>query len=188
MRVIAGSARGLRLQAPPGLNTRPTTDRVKEALFSIIESTHHLTGSAVLDLYAGSGALAIEALSRGAGQATLIEKSRPTLAILRKNLQHARCHERATIICQDVLSALEQLARKAQRFDLILCDPPYAAGLYERTIKAAAVVLQPDGMVIAETSARDQLAPHLGGCVQYDRRVYGDTALVFYRLEACDAP
>lgn len=188
MRVIAGIAGGLKLTAPAGTATRPTADRVKEALFSILESAGLVTDAEVLDLFAGSGALAIEALSRGASHATLIEKARSASAVIVKNLQHTKLQDRATVMTTDVLVGLEQLQRRDCRYDLIMLDPPYAAGLQEPVIAKAAALLKPQGVLVAEAASRSPLPRQLGACRCYDRRLYGDTALEFYHLEESDAP
>lgn len=120
MRVIAGSAGGRRLVAPRGEETRPTADRVREALFSSLQPV--LPGAAVLDLFAGSGALAVEALSRGAARATLVERARPALAAIATNLDIADVGERAAVVAAELPGAL---ARVTGPFDVVLLDPPY---------------------------------------------------------------
>lgn len=188
MRVIAGTAGGLKLTAPAGSVTRPTADRVKEALFSILESSGHLTGARVLDLFAGSGALGIEALSRGATHATLVDKSRPALTELRKNLLHTGLHDRATVLARDVFNALDQLIRQGASFELILLDPPYAQGLQVKVIERLLPLAAPGGIIVAEAASREPLPDHIDGCYRTERRVYGDTALEFYVPEGSDAP
>lgn len=188
MRVIAGTAGGLKLTTPAGNTTRPTTDRVKEALFSILESTDRLTGANVLDLFAGSGALGIEALSRGAAHVTLVDKSRPALEALRRNLLHTKLANQATVLQLDIFHALEQLVRRGDDFNLILLDPPYAMGLQVKVIERLAPLLKPNGIVVAEAASREPLPEHIGRCYRTDRRIYGDTALEFYVSEGNDAP
>ena len=188
MRVIAGTAGGLKLTTPAGTITRPTSDRVKEALFSILESADAVSNAQVLDLFAGSGALGIEALSRGANHVTMVDKSRPALETLRKNLQHTKLINRATILGLDALHALEQLIRQQARFDLILIDPPYNHGLHVKVLERLTTLLAPTGLAVAETASRESLPERVGSCLLTDRRVYGDTALAFYVLEGNDAP
>lgn len=188
MRVIAGSAGGLRLTTPAGNATRPTADRVKEALFSILESTGRLDHARVLDLFAGSGSLGIEALSRGADHATFVDKSRPALETLHKNLQHTKLVDRATVFAVDVFTALEQLARHGERFDLILLDPPYALGLQTKVIERLSPLLAPNGLIMAEAASRSPLPDQIGPFRRADRRTYGDTALEFFVPEGNDAP
>ena len=189
MRVIAGEARGMRLTAPRGTTTRPTTDRVKEALFSLLDSSHRLDGARVLDLFAGSGALGIEALSRGAEHVVFIEKNRQALVSLQQNLLHTRFSDRAEVHPFDCLQALERLARHKIQFDLVLLDPPYQAGLHQKVIElVGATLLAADGLLVAETATRMPLPEHIGPCIQINRRIYGDTALELYTMEQDHAP
>lgn len=184
MRVIAGNARGTRLAAPRGMRTRPTADRVREALFSIIRSRFEMEGARVLDICAGTGSLGIEALSRGAASCCFIESDRNALAALRRNLSAAHCDERAGIMEMDVHKALHLLAARGDRFDLVFFDPPYASGLYATAPQALSdlSLLEAEGLFIAECAARDPLPDRLGRLVKDERRVYGDTALEFYTI------
>lgn len=188
MRVIAGTAGGLKLTTPTGNLTRPTADRVKEALFSILESAGMMPETRVLDLFAGSGALGIEALSRGAAHATFVDTSRPALAALQKNLQHTQLADRATVIGLNVFTALDQLLRQQASFDLILLDPPYALGLQTKVLERIGPLLSPAGVVVAEAAAREPLPERVAGFQRTDRRVYGDTALEFFAPEGNNAP
>jgi 16S rRNA (guanine966-N2)-methyltransferase len=122
VRVVAGTARGRRLVAPPGLDTRPTSDRVREAVFNALQSLGAIEGANVLDLFAGSGALGIEALSRGAAHATFVDTDRDAVASVRVNLTSTGMADRATLVHRD---AMAFLAASRERFDLALCDPPY---------------------------------------------------------------
>lgn len=185
MRVIAGDARGTRLAAPRGMRTRPTADRVREALFSIILSRFELQGARVLDICAGTGSLGIEALSRGAAYCCFIEPDRNALAALRHNLSAAHCAGRAGIMETDVQRALRQLAAQGERFDIVFFDPPYGSGLYATVpeMLSSLSLLAGEGLFIAECAARAPLPDRLGMLVKDDRRVYGDTALEFYTLE-----
>ena len=189
MRVIAGEARGMRLTAPRGTTTRPTSDRVKEALFSLLDSSGRLEEAELLDLFAGGGALGIEALSRGAKHAVFVEKNRHALDSLQQNLAHTRLGERAELLTGDCLQTMEWLGRQGRQFDLILLDPPYQAGLHQKIIeRAGTTLLKPDGLLIAESAAREPLPEQIGCCVKTDRRVYGDTALELYLMEHHHAP
>jgi 16S rRNA (guanine966-N2)-methyltransferase len=184
MRVIAGSARGVRLVAPRGMLTRPTADRVREALFSIIHSRYELDGTHVLDMCAGTGGLGIEALSRGAASCCFIEKNREALKCLKQNLLATRCAERATLLEMDLLRALPLLAGRGSRYSIIFFDPPYASELYTTvTDKLSSLgLLAPEGLFIAESASRNVLPERMGYLVKTDRRVYGDTALELYIL------
>lgn len=185
MRVIAGTARGIRLAAPRGMRTRPTADRVKEALFSIIQSRFDLTGSRVLDICAGTGNLGIEAMSRGAASCCFIENDRHALASLKQNLASARCAGQAETLEMDAAKALRLLAGRARRFDLVFFDPPYDSGLYATVpgMLSDLSLLAGGGLFIAESAARSVLPERWGSLVKCDRRVYGDTVLELYALE-----
>jgi 16S rRNA (guanine966-N2)-methyltransferase len=186
MRVIAGRARGIRLAAPRGMHTRPTADRVREALFSIIQSRCDVSGMHVLDLCAGTGGLGIEALSRGAASCCFIEHDRNALACLRKNLAAARCGDQAQLLEMEAGKALQLLAVRNRRFDMIFFDPPYASGLYATVPQAVCDLnlLDSGGLFVAECSSRDTLPERVGSLVKIDRRVYGDTALELFEMEA----
>jgi len=185
MRVIAGTARGIRLAAPRGMQTRPTADRVREALFSIIQSRMELEGARILDICAGSGALGIEALSRGGAAAVFIESGAAALQCIRKNLQQTQCMARAELLQMDALKGVRLLGRRDARFELVLFDPPYASQLYD-TIPAeisTEEMLAQDGLLVAECTARMVLQERFGTLVKIDRRVYGDSALELYTRE-----
>lgn len=189
MRVISGTAGGLKLAAPKGITTRPTTDRVKEALFSILEHAGILEGATVLDLFAGSGALGIEALSRGAAACTFVEKNRAALDALQANLVRTRCSMQATVLPQDALRAIERLAATGVRFRLALIDPPYESGIQTTVVSYLAEhLMEPEGLIVVELASRSTLPGRAGLCSKSDRRVYGDTALEFFVTEASDAP
>jgi len=189
VRVIAGKCRGMRLVAPRGFTTRPTSDRVKEALFSILSSADRLQTARVLDLCAGSGALGIEALSRGAEIAVFIEKDRAALEALRKNLAQTGLKRCSQIMAMDCQQALKHLIQQQMRFSLVLFDPPYQADLYTSVISTVgSSLMAPDGLLVAEAAERLPLPEQIGPCVRTDHRLYGDTALAFYTLEAPHAP
>lgn len=186
MRVIAGSARGIRLAAPRGMQTRPTADRVREALFSIIRSRCDLYGVQVLDLCAGTGGLGIEALSRGAASCCFVEHDRNALDCLRRNLAAARFSEHAQLLELEAGKALSLLAARKRRFGMIFFDPPYASELYA-TVPGAVCrlnLLEAGGLFVAECASRTILPDREECLVKIDRRVYGDTALELYELEA----
>lgn len=180
MRVTGGSARGMTLLAPKGAETRPTTDRTREAIFSILYSMDaDLTR--VLDLYAGTGALAIEALSRGAEQAELVERSTSVCAIIRRNLAHVRLAERATVHCLDVRRALERLS--SEPFSTVFLDPPYADPGIEtvlETLGASELVATGGTIVLEHAHGRPPPAAIGRLALQSDRR-YGGTGVAFYR-------
>lgn len=156
MRVITGSARGRRLKEIEGLETRPTTDRVKEALFSVIQ--FDIEGRRVLDLFAGSGQLGLEAVSRGAEHAVLVDQSREAVAIIDRNARKTRLEGACTVICADFAAYL-RARRGRDAFDIIFLDPPYAMravpAAVEEICKARA--LKPNGLIICESGEPDPL-------------------------------
>jgi 16S rRNA (guanine966-N2)-methyltransferase len=174
MRIIAGRLGGRRLIAPPGLATRPTGDRVREALFSMLGD---VGGAVVLDLYAGTGALGIEALSRGAAHATFVESARPALAALRANLAALGLEASARVVSQPVGRAVKVLSGP---FDLVLADPPYAAiAEVPAVLVALRTALAPGVRVVVEHASRDA-APPVAGLTARPSRVYGDTSVTVY--------
>jgi 16S rRNA (guanine966-N2)-methyltransferase len=182
MRVIAGSLGGRRLVSPPGRATRPTSDRVREALFNVLGD---LSGCVALDLYAGTGALGIEALSRGATRAVFVENGRPALAALRQNLEALGIEPLARVIAQPVARALSTLAPLGP-FDLVLLDPPYAALAEASRVLDALVadegsLVTPSARVVLEHASRDA-PPAPARLALVETRTYGDTALSFYAL------
>jgi 16S rRNA (guanine966-N2)-methyltransferase len=177
--VIAGRLGGRKLVAPRGAATRPTADRVREALFSALGD---ITGAAVCDLYAGTGALGIEALSRGARRAVFVESGRPALVSLRENLAALDLREAALVVPMPVDRALPRLAGEGP-FDLVFLDPPYAA-LAQAAVAAARLagplgLLAPEGRVVLEHSSRDA-PPEIEGLTRAETRTYGDTAVSLY--------
>ena len=175
----------MKLAAPRGKQTRPTADRVREALFSIITSRRELEQARVLDICAGTGSLGIEALSRGAAFCCFVEEDRRVLAVLEKNLETTGFTGRSQVVAADCLKGLRLLAARERRFDLVFFDPPYASALYVTVPEALAgrSLLAEDGLLIVECSVRNPLPERLGTLNRVDRRVYGDTALEFFALE-----
>jgi 16S rRNA (guanine966-N2)-methyltransferase len=185
MRVIGGTARGRRLLAPRGLDTRPTSDKVKEALFSILAGMiGPLDGNSVLDVFAGTGSLGIEAMSRGAAQAVFIDTGREAATVLAKNLEATGFSDRSMIMIQDFRAAVTRLERAGRNFQLVFLDPPYGKGLLEKSLEqlAASSMLDEDAVVVAELSTREEIGSSFGTLRQCDRRVYGDTALIFFTM------
>lgn len=183
MRVIGGSRRGLRLKSLPGRGTRPTADRVKEALFNIIAS--HVAGARVLDLFAGTGGLGIEALSRGAASACFVEKSPKAAAVLRANVAHTDFQDEARIVAADVFRALPRLAREGELFDLAFIDPPYDDALGARAVQAlgALRLLSPDGLAVVEHAADKDMPERIENLVKIRSARYGGTVLTFYAYD-----
>jgi 16S rRNA (guanine966-N2)-methyltransferase len=175
MRIVAGRHKGRRLRAPAGEGTRPTADRVREAVFSILGPVE---GLRVLDLYAGSGALGLEALSRGARSATFVESARPALAAIRANLDAT--DEDAEVADLDAIAWLRSAAGRQREFDLVFCDPPYdaAAKIAQPLTDLLPRVAAPQALIVTESSKRNPLVLDLPVA---DERTYGDTRIAIYR-------
>lgn len=177
VRVVAGTVKGHRLQAPRGMETRPTSDKVREAVFSILAGS--FVGEKALDLFAGTGALGIEALSRGATAAVFVERRLPACQVIRANLKHTRLEPRARLLCAPVERALATLD---EPFGLVLLDPPYAyPGLDGiMTMVSGARVIGDETIVVFEHSPRFTVAERYGGLHLWRQKVYGDTAVSIF--------
>lgn len=186
MRVITGTARGRRLKAPRGMATRPTADRVKEALFNLLGD--RVLDARFLDVFAGTGGIGIEALSRGAELAVFIEMSPQAMQVIRENLTLTRLADRAEMYRQDALFALDMLGNRARIFDLIFVDPPYMQSYEEKVLQRINNygLLQEDGIVVVESSKKDMLPQRVGQLIMFRREKYGDTLLNFYRHEQAE--
>ena len=184
MRVIAGKAKGITLNTPSGMLTRPTSDRVKEALFSIIQ--FDVPGAKVLDLFGGTGQLGIEALSRGAKSAVFVDSRDDACRLIRENLKKTNFAEQATVVKSDYLHYLQKCS---DCFDIILLDPPYAELFLEKSIKLIAEIdiLQSGGIIIAERPTGKALPWEFAGFTKSRDYKYGNTLLTIYRKnEAVD--
>ena len=178
MRVIAGSAKGTPLQAVPGTGTRPISDRVKESLFNILGG--QVEGARVLDLFAGTGSVGIEALSRGAEQATFVEKHSKAAGIIRANLQRTRLQARGTVVQNDVFRFL---SGPPTPFDLVYIAPPQYQGLWLKALLAIDANpgwLEPAGQVVVQIFPKELEAARLAFLEMADQRQYGSTLLCFY--------
>ena len=182
MRVIAGKARGMKLNTIEGLSTRPTIDRMKETLFNII--AFDLPDARVLDLFSGSGGIGIEALSRGAKEAVFVESNDACARVIKENLLHTKLDKQATLLQMDVEEALRKLGNEGTCFDVIFMDPPYAAGLAEVSLNGILehVLLAAEGFVIVEHGAKTPLLP-LEGLRIFRQKEYKTTTLTFLCLE-----
>lgn len=189
MRVIGGEARGRRLTTPAGRRLRPTSDRVREALFNILAP--RLAGARFLDLFAGTGAVAIEALSRGCAEAVLVEREPGHATLIRTNLQSCGLQERAELLVSGVEAALGRLQRQGRRFDILFADPPYRAEEDRRRVLhrlSGSTLLAAGALVVLEGPARRPL-PLAPGLALRRRQRYGDTLLGFYAAaEGKDSP
>ena len=179
MRVIAGSARGHRLQSVPGDSTRPITDRAKEALFSILGDW--IRETRVLDLFGGTGAVGIEALSRGAAHAHFLDRNRKAVQTIQANLQHCKFERQATVAQGDAFAFLESY--RGEPFDLIYIAPPQYQGLWHKALTLVdqrPELLAPFGAVIVQIHPREDEPVELNFLEEYDRREYGSVLLIFY--------
>ena len=180
MRVISGKARGVNLKTPEGLQTRPTADRVKEALFSIIQ--FELPGTKVLDLFGGTGQLGIEAISRGANSAVFVDSSDKACTLIQENLRRCKMEKEGKVIRCDYL---EFLARNRESFDIILLDPPYAEVFLENAIKKISEIdiLKSGGIIVAERPVEKPLDMILPGFSRSKDYKYGKTIITIYRKD-----
>lgn len=182
MRIIAGKAKGHKLETPEGLATRPTTDRIKETLFNMI--AFDLPGCRFLDLFAGSGAIGMEALSRGAEQAVFVENAAACQEVIVRNLAHTKLGEGARLLHMDAADALDRLAEENAAFDIIFMDPPYAAGLAEPILEEILKknLLNGDGYIVWERAAQIPLELPAGFEILRQKE-YRTTVLTFLRPE-----
>jgi len=180
MRVIAGTARGTRLVSPKGYDVRPTLDRVREALFNILYP--RIEGARFLDLYAGTGANAIEALSRGAEHATLVENDPRSIRAIEQNLKATRLAGHAELRRLDLPDSLRVLWTEQRRYDIVFADPPFAETQYDRLLAAldAAKILAVEPVVVVEHSAKIELTADVGGLSRFRVNKYGDVSLSFF--------
>jgi 16S rRNA (guanine966-N2)-methyltransferase len=174
VRIIAGSRKGARIFAPKGLDTRPTSDRVREAAFNLIGPVDE---AAVLDLFAGSGAMGLEALSRGAASAVFVESDREACRTIERNLAKLGLTG-ATVLCRD---AFQVLSAESRTYDLVLCDPPYGFEGHARLAGYLKRVLAPNGLLVYETGAKEQ--PELEGLQVRTSRTYGSARLTLFEHE-----
>jgi 16S rRNA (guanine(966)-N(2))-methyltransferase RsmD len=182
VRVIAGSAGGLKLKTIDDMRTRPTLDRVKEPMFSMLAP--FLAGKAVLDLFAGSGGLGIEALSRGAASCLFNDADRRCAELIRQNLEHTHLAANAEVTAEKYDRLLERLAGAHRRFGLILLDPPYGANYYENVILCVTRygLFDPDCVIMCEHSRGNELPDEIGAFSAVKRRGYGTVGLTMYTV------
>ncbi|WP_159887015.1 16S rRNA (guanine(966)-N(2))-methyltransferase RsmD [Paenibacillus puerhi] len=182
MRVISGSAKGRTLKAVPGMGTRPTTDKVKEAIFSMIGP--YFDGGLVLDLFAGTGGLSIEALSRGMQRAVLTDMDKKAIDTIRMNLKATGFEDRAEVYRNDALRALKALAKREHAFDLVFVDPPYRLKVIQELLEelAGEALLTEGARVVVEHDTDDHYGEPIGELVPIRRAEYGDTTITVFRM------
>ncbi|MBR6596014.1 MAG: 16S rRNA (guanine(966)-N(2))-methyltransferase RsmD [Oscillospiraceae bacterium] len=180
MRVIAGSARGIALKTPDGMQTRPTADRVKEAMFSIIH--FDIPGAKVLDLFGGTGQLGIEALSRGADSATFVDQSDAACRLIKENLRRTKFENAGKVVRGDYM---EYLSRCREQYDIILLDPPYAEVFLENALKRITEIdiLRSGGIIVAERPLGKALPWDFEGFTRSKDYKYGQILLTLYRKD-----
>ncbi len=181
MRVIGGKAKGHRLLSPLGVEVRPTTDRVKEAVFNSIQQ--FIADANVLDLFAGAGTLGIEALSRYAKQAYFVDSSSKQVNLIKKNLMKTKSLEEAVLICSDIYSAIDTFSQQDIAFDLIFMDPPYNQGFVQKTLEKIGhtKILATEGIIIVEHNLKE-IPPLEVGCLQRtSTKKYGSTGVTYFK-------
>lgn len=182
MKVTGGTAKGRKLRTPPGKSIRLTTDRVKEALFDLLPDPE---GTVFLELFAGTGNIAIEALSRGARRAVFVEKDEKLAGLIAKNLAACGLGERAGVISAPVEKTVPALLGNGESFDVVFADPPYEKGLAGGTLSLPGIeaLLSQGALFVVEHSFRENVNDRYGSLVLRDRRRYGDTVLSFYGMD-----
>ncbi len=181
MRIIAGRAKGYKLISPKNLDTRPTSDRVKESIFNIIQGK--IYNKTVIDLFSGTGNLGIEALSRDAKMVYFVDKSRNSVNIIKKNLDNTNFLTRAEIILDDAVTAIGKLGQRNVQADIIFIDPPYNKGLGEISIEYITKhkLLNSSGIIVVEHDKHEQMPDEIHGTLVFRRKDYGNTSVSFYR-------
>lgn len=184
MRIISGTARGTNLKTLDGLNTRPTLDRVKEPLFSIL--MNRIEDSVVLDLFAGSGALGLEALSRGAKKTIFCDNSKDAVKIINQNIEKLRVKEKSIVYHSDFKDALKKIENDGIKFDIVFLDPPYESDGIIESIKLILKlnILNKNAVIIAETDEKERVLTEIEhvGLEVYDTRKYGRVYLIFLKF------
>jgi 16S rRNA (guanine966-N2)-methyltransferase len=188
VRVCSGIAKGIILKSPRGMGVRPTSAKVRQAIFAVL--SHRIVGSCVLDLYAGTGALGIEALSRGAAEAVFVETSPGCVRIIRENLLRTNLSAQATVLTGDALRTIRQLGKQNRTFDVIMADPPYETNkprkgkpsLAQKTLQVLVEsdILRSDSLVILEHSGMEGPAEGPAGLRLLSRRQYGSTSVSIF--------
>ena len=183
MRIIAGKARGRKLLSPATMETRPTLDRVKESMFSMIQA--YIVDAEVIDVFAGTGSLGLEAASRGAKECYLVDKSPVTFPILKKNIENLGFKDLCTALNTDAYSALRSLAARNKIFDLIFIDPPYLKNLIPEAMEIIdeKSMLDPDGLIVTKIDTSEEIFQGTRRIKLTRTKVYGNTTVCLYKME-----
>ncbi|QJW44378.1 16S rRNA (guanine(966)-N(2))-methyltransferase RsmD [bacterium BFN5] len=179
MRIITGSAKGTKLKAPRGLDTRPTTDRVKESIFNILGNAVY--EAMVLDLFAGTGSLGLEALSRGAQRAVFVDQNTSSIHVIKENVDHTKMSDKAEILKSDVLKTIEKFTKTKDLFDIVFCDPPYNKGYINKVLQLIdqGAIVAEQAILVLEHSRHEQLANQWDNLVLKRSERYGETIVSF---------
>ena len=183
MRIIAGSAKGRKILSPEGMETRPTLDRIKESIFSIIQTK--IQGSKVIDVFAGTGSLGLEAASRGAEKCYLVDKNNTTYKYLQQNIINLGFEDICKSFNMDSYEAIRSFSGKMEKFDLIFIDPPYLKNMIPPAVEGiySGKLLNKDGLIVTKIDSKEELYKGYKEITLFDNRKYGNTTICFYRYE-----
>ena len=183
MKIISGKYKGRNLKGFDIIGTRPTMDRVKESLFNIINS--YVMDSNVLDLFAGTGSLGIECLSRGAHKCVFVDKSKESMAIVKSNIKKARVENESITLNMDFKGAVTSLGRQGEKFNIIFMDPPYYKNMFIDALSSVDEnnLLEEDGIIVVEHDTKDSFPENVGRLYKSRDKKYGNTTLTFYKME-----
>lgn len=186
MRVISGQLKGKRLKSVPGMTTRPTSDKVKEAVYNIVGP--YFDGGEVLDLYAGSGAMGIEALSRGMDKGVFTDKANQAIKTIKENLRETSLTNQSEVYRNDARKALNLLHQRGRSFQLIILDPPYQEQTLteDLTLISEIGLLDPDGIILCEHDKKVELPENISELVKIRHQLYGDTVITLYEWSESD--
>ena len=184
MRVISGVSKGKRLMAPKGLETRPTTDRVKESIFSMINN--YIIESNILDLFSGTGSLGIEAISRGANYGYFVDNNKNSIKVINENIKTTGFEEKSEVLWSDTLNVIKQLGENGKKVNIIFMDPPYLKDLIVPCIEAieSERLLDDEGIIVVEHDIKDSIPDVIGSLKKIKEKKYGNTRISIYTEEA----
>jgi len=182
MKIIGGQAKGRKIYLPKGVQCRATTDRTKEALFNILPS---MEGKTFLDLFAGTGNIGIEALSRGVEKAVFVEKNTLLVKAVKENLNRCGLKDKYTLIASTVENGIRMLAKRKEQFDIIFADPPYMKGFIQKTLNILSdiTLISENGIIVMEHSYREKFKSNNNKIILVDQKRYGDTMITFFEVK-----